>query len=269
MKKLLILLIHIITFTPCIFTMATEPINEKALICASKNANISFGQPDLTNACRMICSLGLVNKKLYKQINDDPVATRTIINHLANKYNKTHSEVAHLLATPSARKCNELNDELLNCISEEFYLPNTMEELINKGANPDITLFNVWRQIITPKMPDITHVPITRIMANTSKILNFNNNLRKQFYFLCRQQAFDQKTLTEIQSLKKMVTSMTIALKEFDSLSLSIDNQKVIDSTTILKGSIMKDLLQSLADRLEKNQPYYSNSSAKSESSIQ
>jgi len=192
-------------------------------------------------------------------MNTEPIKEKTLI---------CSSKNTNILFNQSSIT-NELDNELLNCISKEFYLPSTMQELITKGANPNAALFHVWRQIRAPKLPDITDAPITKIMANTSQILDFNNNLKQQFKFLCRQQAFDQKTLTEIQSLKNMIKSMTITLQEFDSLSVSTDNQKIIYPTTIIKGSIIEQFLQSLASRLEKNQPDYSNSSAKSENSIQ
>lgn len=196
MKKTFALIIHIITFTPCIFTMHTE----KALICASKQTNALFNQSNITN---------------------------------------------------------ELNNDLLNCISREFYLPNTMQELITKGADGNSALFYVWRQIRAPKIPDISDAPITKILANTSQILDFNRNLKKQFKFLCEKQAFDEKTLTEIQSLKTMIKSMTITLQEFDSLNLSTNDHATIEQTTFIKGIIMEQFLQSLANRLEKNQPLH------------
>jgi len=196
------------------------------------------------------------------------ISAITFISHIACMENVQNTESSKekalicvskstniLLKQPKDK--NKLNDKLLSCISKDFYVPTTMQELINKGASPDIALSHVWQKIKAPKIPDITNIPITKIMANTSQILDFNNNLKKQFTFLCEQQAFDQKTLTEIQSLKNMIQSITITLQQFDSLCPSTDNQKVIDETTIMKGLIVKSFLQSLANRLEKNQPLH------------
>jgi len=152
---------------------------------------------------------------------------------------------------------DELNKELLKCISKESYKPILMHELVNRGANKNAALFYVWRQIKGSQIPNPTEVPITKILANTNEILDFNNNLKKQFKFLCKQQAFDKKTLDEIQSLKIMIQSMTITLQKFDALNLSTSDHATVEQTTLIKGIIMEEFLQSLANRLEKNQPVH------------
>lgn len=98
---------------------------------------------------------------------------------------------------------DELTDGLIACIAEHFYLPEIMQNLVDRGANPSVVLPHVFKKII----------------ENVGN-LTPNHPLIQKFNFLCTHQAYDQTVCDKVQNLQAI----------FGALTNKLEDNKVLES---------------------------------------
>ena len=97
---------------------------------------------------------------------------------------------------------DELTDGLIACVRCRDYLPEIMQKLIDKGANPSAALPYVF----------------TSMIENVGKSTPDHDafrQLRVQVYdFLCAQQAYDAEVYNKIQNLQEFLSSLVNKLEQ-------------------------------------------------------
>jgi hypothetical protein len=91
---------------------------------------------------------------------------------------------------------DELNDGLITCIKQYFYLPEIMQKFIDNGANPSVALPHILEQTIK-EINDLTPDHI----------------LIQKFHFLCDQQAHDSTTFSKVQNIQTIFSSLATKLE--------------------------------------------------------
>lgn len=98
---------------------------------------------------------------------------------------------------------DELNAGLVCCAINKYnslrstYSQETMQQLIDNGANPNIALYHLMVTLKDKPCP-----------------LNDDNNFVKNFNFLCKQKAFDQTTLNSMRNLQKLFGDLADTLEK-------------------------------------------------------
>ena len=98
---------------------------------------------------------------------------------------------------------DELTDGLIACINERYFLPEIMQKLIDKGANPSVALPFIVKEII-----------------KETDTLTPDHRFIKKFNFLCDQKAYDQTVFNKMQNLQAI----------FGALTNKLEDNKVLES---------------------------------------
>ncbi|HEX4068541.1 MAG TPA: hypothetical protein VHX42_00425 [Candidatus Babeliales bacterium] len=106
---------------------------------------------------------------------------------------------------------DELNDGLVCCFNcndnNIIYRPDIMQKYIDNGANPDIALSHLMKRLtFISKLFEPN-----KLTPNPFKI---KGNFVKVFQFLCKQKAFDQEALAELQQIQNTVNSLVSQLEQ-------------------------------------------------------
>jgi hypothetical protein len=149
MNKLLITLVFTITFTPHIFSMEENSLQQapqtlpykyskRILLELSQNCHRycnALGYTKSGLVSRIIFNVSLVNKKLYTKLDkqrNDPITARSIITNIRHQYldGFLTTVVVENFVFPGAKKCRELSAQLY----DDNLIEDMVEKLFHQGA---------------------------------------------------------------------------------------------------------------------------------------
>jgi hypothetical protein len=97
---------------------------------------------------------------------------------------------------------DELTAGLIACVGGRDYLPEIMQKMIDKGANPSAAL------------PHVVKAIIESVGQSKPEHRMFLQGREQMFNFLCAQQAYDADAYNEIQKLQEFLSSLANKLEQ-------------------------------------------------------